>query len=127
THVEDVAQVFLKLVEAAAVGGEGAQWNFNGYYFTPNEEISQIEIAYATGKILKAKGLLVSSEPKQITLDELDKQLPEFPPGSGRIMFAANSRAKADRCEKMLDIKAKAPSFLESLEDDLLAAAGLAQ
>lgn len=36
-HVEDVAQVFLKLVESAAVGGEGADWGREvccfGFYF----------------------------------------------------------------------------------------------
>ncbi|KAH8654273.1 hypothetical protein BGZ61DRAFT_293725, partial [Ilyonectria robusta] len=71
-HVEDVAQVFLKLVEAAAAGGQGAEWNRDvsttfishfqqdsialGYYFVPNDEVSQIEIARATGKILKTRG-----------------------------------------------------------------------
>ncbi|EEU38636.1 uncharacterized protein NECHADRAFT_82985 [Fusarium vanettenii 77-13-4] len=71
-HVEDVTQVFLKLVEAAVDGGRGAEWGrqiaedyvlnigYQGYYFTTVEEVSQYDIAAAVEKILKAKGQLPS-------------------------------------------------------------------
>ncbi|KAF4459834.1 nucleoside-diphosphate-sugar epimerase [Fusarium albosuccineum] len=79
-HIEDVAQVFLRLVEAAADGGQGAEWGRQvcirplslvfasnsyeraltpgagqGYYFTPSEEVSQFDIAVAAGKTLKSR------------------------------------------------------------------------
>lgn len=94
----------------------------------PNDEVSQIEIARDTGKILKTRGLVLTDEPKRITLDELDKKLVDVPlPGASRLVFAANSRSKADRTHKVLGVRAKAPGFLESLEGDLLRAAGLGQ
>lgn len=38
-HVEDVAQVFLKLIESAATGGEGTDWG---------REVSQIHTHHST-------------------------------------------------------------------------------
>ncbi|RTE68476.1 hypothetical protein BHE90_017146, partial [Fusarium euwallaceae] len=67
-HVEDVAQVFLKLVEAAEDDGKGADWGKEGYYFTASEEVSQFDIAVAVGKILKSRGQISTEVPKQISL-----------------------------------------------------------
>ncbi|RSM20140.1 hypothetical protein CDV31_000935 [Fusarium ambrosium] len=122
-HVEDVAQVFLKLVEAAVDGGKGAEWGREGYYFTASEEVSQFEIAVAVGKILKSKGQLETEEPKQISLHELDSLLAEIPvKGAARLVFGSNSRSKPDRARKLLGYKPRGRSFLDSLEDDLISA-----
>jgi len=37
-HVRDLADVYVKLAEAAAAGGAGASWNADGYYFAQNGE-----------------------------------------------------------------------------------------
>ncbi|KAH7018759.1 nucleoside-diphosphate-sugar epimerase [Ilyonectria destructans] len=127
-HVEDVGQVFLKLIEAAAAGGDGADWNHDGYYFVPSEEVSQLKIARVTGNILQAQGLISTNEPQHITLDELEKKLPGIPvPGVQQVLFAANSRTKANRAQKVLGVRPKSEGFLDSLEGNLLRAAGLKQ
>lgn len=119
-HVDDVAQVFLKLVEAAAKGGEGADWGHDGYYFLTSEEINQKDIAIAAGKVLKQKGLVPTEEPKQLTLDELDKLLPQSRfPRVARLVFASNSRSTPERTKKVLSYEPKGLSFLDSLEDDI--------
>ncbi|KAJ0107758.1 hypothetical protein J7T55_000020 [Diaporthe amygdali] len=97
-HVADVAQVFLKLIESAARGGQGADWGREGYYFLTSEEISQKAIAEATGKILKRKGLIATEEAKQVSLEELDSMLGHIPfPGVARLLFGSNSRSSPDR------------------------------
>lgn len=37
-HVRDLADVYVKLAEAAAAGGGAASWNADGYYFAQNGE-----------------------------------------------------------------------------------------
>ncbi|POS70142.1 hypothetical protein DHEL01_v211463 [Diaporthe helianthi] len=123
-HVDDVAQVFLKLAEAAASGGEGADWGHGGYYFLTSEEINQKDIAIAAGKILKQKGLVPTEQPKQVILEELDKLLPQSRfRGVARLVFASNSRSTPDRTRKVLSYEPRGISFLDSLEDDLERAA----
>lgn len=71
-----------------------------------------------------ARGLLSTSEPKQITLGDLDKMLAGIPlPGVSRLVFAANSRMRADRTLTVLGLKGSAATFLDCLEDELLRAA----
>ncbi|KAL1848915.1 hypothetical protein Daus18300_013424 [Diaporthe australafricana] len=119
-HVDDVAQVFVKLVESAARGGEGADWGREGYYFLTSEEVNQKEIAVAAGKILKRKGLVATEEPKQVTLEHLDTLLSKSRfPGVARLVFASNSRSTPDRTRKVLSYEPRGLSFLDSLEDDI--------
>ncbi|KAG8156616.1 hypothetical protein KVR01_013567 [Diaporthe batatas] len=123
-HIEDVAQVFSKLVEAAANGGEGADWGHDGYYFLTSEEVNQKDIAVAAGKILKQKGLVPTEEPKQLTLEELDSLLPQSRfPGVARLAFASNSRSTPDRTKKVLSYVPRGLSYMDSLEDDISRAA----
>ncbi|UPK92247.1 hypothetical protein LCI18_003182 [Fusarium solani-melongenae] len=127
-HVEDVAQVFLKLVEAAVDGGQGADWGRQGYYFTAVEEVTQYDIAVAVGKILKSKGQLSTEVPRQVSLEELDSMLTYIPlEGTARLLFGSNSRSKPDRAQKWLGFKPQRRGFLESLEDDLSSAMRLSQ
>lgn len=127
-HVEDVAQMFLKLVEAAVDGGQGAEWGRQGYYFTAVEEVSQYDIAAAVGKILKEQGQLPSEVPRQVSLEELDSMLTYIPlQGTARLLFGSNSRSKPDRARKLLGYKPQRRSFLESLEEDLSSAVKLSQ
>ncbi|RMJ20140.1 hypothetical protein CDV36_000238 [Fusarium kuroshium] len=127
-HVEDVSQVFLKLVEAAADGGKGAGWGGEGYYFTATKEVSQFDIAVSVGKILRSKGQLETEEPKQISLQDLDSLLAEIPvEGAARLIFGSNSRSNPDRARKLLGYKPMGRSFLDSLEDDLTRAMELSR
>ncbi|KAF2735825.1 NAD(P)-binding protein [Polyplosphaeria fusca] len=122
-HIEDLAKLYMKLVEAAAAGGGSATWGEKGFYFTSSQEVSQLNIARAAAKILKREGVVESDEPKQISLDELDGMLVNYRfPFASRYMFASNSRSKADRAKCDLEWKPDAPGLLEVIEPDLLEA-----
>ncbi|KAF2144826.1 uncharacterized protein K452DRAFT_245996 [Aplosporella prunicola CBS 121167] len=119
-HIDDLMTVYLKLVEAAVNGGQGAEWGHEGYYFTSTQELNQLEIARATGRILKNKSLLSTEETKQLPFDQVNQMLKHPVFGViGRYMFASNSRSRSDRARKLFGYKAVAPSFLDCLEEDL--------
>ena len=140
-HIEDLMTVYLKLVEAAVAGGEGAEWGrevdiafylatnlldlttCQGYYFTSSQEASQIDIARAVGKILKAHGRIDDAEPKQLPLDTVKAMLSEQyrVEDIGAYMFAANSRTRAHRATKLFGYEPKGPRLWDTIEADLLA------
>ncbi|EIN09050.1 nucleoside-diphosphate-sugar epimerase [Punctularia strigosozonata HHB-11173 SS5] len=119
-HVDDVAWLFVKLVEEAVAGGGNAVWGRQGYYFVSSSEVSQLELARATGKILNAQGLIPSPDPKQLSLQEIDRMLAAFGiPGLSLYEYAANSRSRPDRAKKYLGFEPKGPSLWDVLEADL--------
>ncbi|KAF8216551.1 NAD(P)-binding protein [Mycena galopus ATCC 62051] len=124
-HIEDFMTVYLKVIEAAAAGGEGADWGKEGYYFASSQEASQIDMARAAGKILKAHGRLDTAEPKGVSLDTVKGMMSEASkagyPGLGTCVFAGNSRTRADRATKLFGYEPKALSLWEAMEADLRA------
>lgn len=120
-HVDDLMQLYLSVVEAAASGRSDGYFNKDGYYFASTQEHSQLDIARVTGSILHAQGVVADPELKPIGLDQLDAMfnIPGYPK-LARYFFASNSRTRADRAEKLFGYKAKAPGLLESLEEDVL-------
>jgi nucleoside-diphosphate-sugar epimerase len=138
-HIEDLMTVYLKLVEAAAAGGGIADWGkevqhtycwcmqrdcwlFQGYYFTASQEASQIDIATAVGKILKRHGRVEDANPIQLPLEQVSSMVAHYSlKDLGAYMFAANSRTKADRAEKLLGYKPEHPNLWDAMEADLLA------
>lgn len=121
-HIQDLANLYLKVVEAAATGGHGATWGKEGYYFAATQEISHIEVANTLAAILKYHGVIESEYPIQVSLDTLDSMatLPAFPK-LARYLFASNSRTRADRAEKLFGYKGRARKLLQVLEDDVIA------
>jgi nucleoside-diphosphate-sugar epimerase len=121
-HIQDLVQLYLKVVEAAAAGGQGATWGREGYYFAATQEISHIEVANALAAILKNNGLIENESPIQVSLDTLDSManLPRFPK-LARYLFASNSRTRADRAGELFGYKGKARKLLQVLEDDVVA------
>ncbi|KAF2249754.1 NAD(P)-binding protein [Trematosphaeria pertusa] len=122
-HIDDLMIVYLKVVEAAAAGGGGFGWGKEGYYFAGTQEVSHIEVAKASGKILKKHGVIKDEEPVQVSTEQLDAmmKLPRFPK-LARYMFASNSRTRPHRAEKLFGYKGTAPTLLESLEEDIMQA-----
>lgn len=142
-HIDDLMIVYLKVVEAAAAGGGGFGWGkevsvssrllvfpvsvnrlpAQGYYFAGTQEVSHIEVAKASGKILKKHGVIKDEEPVQVSTEQLDAmmKLPRFPK-LARYMFASNSRTRPHRAEKLFGYKGTAPTLLESLEEDIMQA-----
>ncbi|WPH00457.1 NAD(P)-binding protein [Acrodontium crateriforme] len=121
-HIEDLMVIYLKLVEAAVNGGKGADWGRDGYYFAATQEASQVDIAKAAGKILKATGVLSDAEPCKIADQEVDTMLDSWSiPHLGTYMFAANSRTRAHRAAKLFGYEGKSLSLWEAMEADLSA------
>ncbi|KAK3110712.1 hypothetical protein LTR53_014720 [Teratosphaeriaceae sp. CCFEE 6253] len=121
-HIEDLMQVYVRLVETAVDGGRGADWGEEAYYFTGSQEASQKEVAVKVGRFLKTHGVLATAEPKQLLLDEIALLSGGHPwAGLGTYLWAANSRTRADRAEKLFGFKPSAPGLWETLEEDLLA------
>ncbi|KAK4548808.1 hypothetical protein LTR36_008581 [Oleoguttula mirabilis] len=125
-HIEDLMTVYLKIVKAAAAGGEGADWGREGYYFASSQEASQIDIAKAASKMLKSNGMPETAEPKAISLEEIAGTY-VTPSGYriGTYMFAANSRTRAHRAAKLSGYSPSAPTVFERMEADLLAASAI--
>lgn len=118
-HLEDVVDVYLRLVESA-VAGKKEGWGRDGYYHTTTQEYSQLEVAEAVGKILYQKGLIKDKEPKQISLEQVDNTLSALGyPLIGRYLFASNARTSAKRAKEVLGWDPKAPSLWEVLEQDI--------
>ncbi|KAF2238636.1 NAD(P)-binding protein [Viridothelium virens] len=121
-HIEDLMTLYVKLIEAAIDGGGNANWGKEGYYFASSQEASQLDIAKATGRVLHKHGLISSSEPQQLPLDQVDGMVSSWGiPHIATYMFAANSRTRADRAKAVLSYEPRAPSLWDSLEADLLA------
>ncbi|KAF2204247.1 NAD(P)-binding protein [Delitschia confertaspora ATCC 74209] len=119
-HIEDLMRVYLSLIDAAAVGGGNAVWGKEGYYFTATQEASQLELATAAGKILYARGVIDTEEPKKLSIEEIGAMtLGSSWPYMGFYTFACNTRAKADRARKYLGYEPRAPSVFECMEEDL--------
>ncbi|KAJ6790347.1 hypothetical protein PWT90_10334 [Aphanocladium album] len=120
-HVDDVVNVYLKLVEAAAAGGGNAVWGKEGYYFATGQELSQLDLAKAAGEILHKHGLIPTKEPKSLTVNDVR----EMRGGSswepmGVYTWACNTRVRPDRATSLLGFAPSAPTVLEILEQDLL-------
>ncbi|CAI6342304.1 unnamed protein product [Periconia digitata] len=121
-HIDELMEIYLKVVEAAVAGGAGFGWNKEGYYFTGTQEHSQLTIANATAKVLASHNMIKNTTPLQLSsLDRLDTMI-DYPGFSklGRYLYASNSRTRADRAEKLWGYRASAPGLLEVLEEEVL-------
>jgi len=66
--------------------------------------------------------VIAKEEPKQCSLEEVGGMLAHYGlKGIGLYMYAANSRTRADRAQKVLGYKPNAPDLWETMEADLLA------
>ena len=125
THVQDVVQVFTLLTSEAVKGGGSATWGRQGYFLATSSEACQKELATALGKILHAKGVLPSAEPKQVNEEVIADALSGWGyPDLGWYMFGGNSRAEPRRAAKELGWKPKGKGLYEELEGDIDLALG---
>ena len=147
-HIEDLMQIYAKLVEAAAAGGGNADWGVEvrpsenhflsllcadiqsqGYYLGASQEHSQIDVAKKTGEILAKHGLIAQDKaaPVQLPVDRINEMMQSYNfPGIGTYMFAANSRTRAERAQETFGYEPRAPGLWEVIEAEVLAAAGKA-
>ncbi|KAL0942693.1 nad dependent epimerase dehydratase family protein [Colletotrichum truncatum] len=110
-HVEDVSQLFAKLVEKAVEGKSNAQvWNENGLYLTGVGEISFGEISKLVATAASKKGLIPSDEVEVLGPEEANTVLPH-----GAVLFGTNARSEALRGKEVVGW---APAG-ESLQDEI--------
>lgn len=118
-HVADAARIFTSLAENAANGGGSATWGREGYYFATHQETRQKELATAFGKILHARGVLKTAEPKQVGEEVVDEALKGMGPQVGWYNFGNNSRATSGRAQKVLGWKPHEKPLWDVLESDI--------
>ncbi|CAZ79703.1 unnamed protein product [Tuber melanosporum] len=112
-HVQDLANLYLLLTEAAAQPDGGkATWGPEGYYFAENGEHTWGELAKKIAKKAKAKGYLKTDEVISLPNEEIIKQHP-----FGHILWGTNSRGWASRARKVLGWEPKGAPLDETLDD----------
>lgn len=117
THVADVSQVFLLLVEAAAKHDDNPEmWNDKGYYLVEQGEHVWADLARLMGAKAVEQKLLSSVEEKS-----LGKDAAMDVAGFEALSWGLNSRGKALRAGKLLDwspkersLESEVPTMLES-------------
>jgi len=112
--VRDLAKVYLALTETATVGGKGANWNEEGYYFVENGEHVWGEISELLARKAKARGYLKTDTVDHLSGEEIEKIKP-----FGGILWGSNSIGKAERARKVLGWTPTEQS-LESILDDVI-------
>ncbi|KAI1481938.1 NAD(P)-binding protein [Daldinia eschscholtzii] len=120
-HVDDLAKLYLRLVEAAVEGDSKAVWGKEGYYFASSQEVSQFDLAKEASRILHFHGLIPTAEPKSLSIETVR----EMRGGSswepmGVYTWACNTRTRSDRAREVLEYVPDAPNLAETLERDLL-------
>jgi hypothetical protein len=96
-HINDLAQLFLLLVENATQGGGNATWGQEAYYFAENGEVCFGEFAREVSRIAFEKGHISTLEIDRLTVEE-GKQVAPFT----TMMTLYNSRSKSIRARKLL-------------------------
>ncbi|KAI8315050.1 4-aminobutyrate aminotransferase [Colletotrichum sp. SAR11_59] len=110
-HVEDVSQLFVKLVEKAVEGKADAQvWNENGLYLTGLGEISFGEISKLVATAAAKKGLIPSDDVEVLGPEDANTLLPH-----GAVLFGTNARSEAVRGKKLLGWAPTGESLLDEI------------
>ena len=137
THINDVVDLFVILVDQAIQGGGSAQWGkevrtlqvapsesrltcIQGFYFAVADEVKWIEAAEAINKIGVEHGWFpADSKPVSWTEAQFAGLMKHIPiPGLALYIWGSNSRATSSRAAK-LGWKPHGPSFWDSLEEDV--------
>ncbi|KAF2162049.1 hypothetical protein M409DRAFT_58506 [Zasmidium cellare ATCC 36951] len=122
-HLDDLMELYVKLVEAAVSSGRTADWGVEGYYFVTAAVHTQLEIATSTAKVLHKHNLIAGSEPQQVPLGTIKTTLAApGRPHRGTYFFASNARTRAERATKALGWKSQAPDLMDVLEEEVLTA-----
>jgi nucleoside-diphosphate-sugar epimerase len=117
-HVHDLADLYLKLVEAGAAGGAPATWNDQGYYFCEAGDFVWGDVASQVAKSAHKQGFIKEDQVKEYSADEVEK-IRSF----GSPLWGCNSRCRAIRAGKLLGWKAKSPSLKDEIDATVLAEA----
>ncbi|KAL8826543.1 MAG: hypothetical protein Q9170_007361 [Blastenia crenularia] len=119
-HVQDLSDVFVSLVEAAAVGGGQASWGNEGYYFTENGEHVWGDIAQIVATAAHKQGFIPSADVQTLPNKEIDEVC-----SHGSLLWGANSRCRAIRARKLLSWSPKGRSLEQETPDTVTQEADL--
>ncbi|OCL13479.1 NAD dependent epimerase/dehydratase family protein [Glonium stellatum] len=111
-HVQDLSQVYLRLVEEAVKGGGNATWGPQGYYFAENGDFVWGDVAKAIAKNAHKKKLIPTAEIDNVTTEEADKLV-----SYGSYLWGMNSRSRAVRARKILGWNPTQKSLFDLLPD----------
>ena len=114
-HVQDLSDVYLKLVEAAAAGGGDASWGAQGYYFAEAGDIVWGEVGKLVAQIAHKHGFIDSEKVVNYSADEVDAMH-----AHGSMLWGASSRSKAIRAGRVLGWVPTRPALEDTVEDSLL-------
>jgi len=118
-HVADLADVFVKLTEAAVEGNTGQDlWNENGYYLVENGEHVWSDLARLMGRRALELGL-VENKDENLQETSLGKEKAIEQAGFEAVSWGFNSRGKAERAKKVLGWQAK-KGKIEDHVDEIL-------
>ncbi|KAF2673096.1 NAD(P)-binding protein [Microthyrium microscopicum] len=122
THINDVVDIFILLIEQALQGGGNASWGREGFYFAVSDEVKWKDAAVAINKLAQENGWL----PRGTETVSWDKKtlLSNFPdaPERAQYIWGSNSRAKSARAAQ-LGWTPRGPSFWAALAEDVSIAA----
>ncbi|KFY53437.1 hypothetical protein V496_07592 [Pseudogymnoascus sp. VKM F-4515 (FW-2607)] len=109
-HISDLSAAFgLLAEEALKPAGGAATWGPEGYYFVEAGEHSWAEVGRDIAAVVAERGIKVSAEVEQFTVEDVAKVHPWAP-----LLWGGNARSRAERL-RGLGWKPVAPSLKESL------------
>ncbi|KAH6692714.1 hypothetical protein F5X68DRAFT_201453 [Plectosphaerella plurivora] len=110
-HVQDLSDLFVKLVEKAVAGiSDERIWNANGLYLTGVGELTFEEISRKVTAVAVEQGLIPARDVETLSPQELDSILHR-----ATALYGTNARSKARRAKELLNWT---PNHV-SLEDDV--------
>ena len=120
-HVHDLSDLYLKLVEEAAVGGstrewpdKPAVWGADGYYFCENGEHVWGEVSQWVASEAKKQGLIETDDVESLSPEKANELTPW-----GAALWGANSRARAKRARTVLKWEPKGASLKDEIAGTL--------
>jgi hypothetical protein len=114
-HVQDLSNVYLRLVEEAIKGGGNATWGAEAYYFAENGDFVWGDIAKAVAQKAFDKKLIKTAELDHVSAEEAN-DLSEY----GPLLWGCNSRCRAVRARKVLGWNPVQKARLEDTIDDVV-------
>ncbi|KAI9832794.1 MAG: hypothetical protein M1819_004014 [Sarea resinae] len=96
-HVQDLSQVYVRLVEEAVKGGGSATWGQKAYYFAENGEFVWGDVSQRIASIAHEKGFIPTD--KVASLNEKDATTLD---PMALLQWGGNSRCRAIRARKVL-------------------------
>ena len=111
-HACDLGRAYLALVEAAARGGQGADWDALGYYFVDGVEAAWKDVVVAVAAEMKKNGIALEDGIDSVTPEEADELCPY-----GAFIFGVNMHGHGERARKVLGWVPQEAGLFESIAE----------